>query len=458
MQAVGRQYDLSSVLDCNICYQTMTDPVMLGCSGQHNYDRICIAEWLTKQNICPECKEVIDPNKPLVGNRLINLLLDEHRAVNNAQEPTSEIKDIESIPPEDLKADDTPSESKSPEPSAPPAEDDDVSISPTKDQACILTSSKVASQRDLIPAVSPRSSVSAGQLKQIDATMPDEQFFQESFQWHKQQADLGNIDSLFWLGFMYQSGKGVEYSTHDALSYYKQAAARGHTEAIKKLRVLEECERAYMEEVARFVAPLSQLVLDCSKNDLGGKYEFNDTGNELTDASLLKINLALAQNKGLVATIAQRLQQVVGRHKYSKKVDMIPVAEFLFSSCKRENFGFILGAKLVTLFVTRDSSYIRDIVFVEVCRIRDELNKLLKKLSYLKAFEWYKKEAQKNNAEAQFILGKILIGNCGVNLDGSAYKRIDIPGSAQEQRREGTEWMRKAAANGHEESKKMFSK
>lgn len=389
MQAVGRQYNLSSILECNICFKNMTDPVMVGCSGQHSYDRGCIMEWFAKKNTCPDCQEVLDTQKPLIGNRLIKLLLDEHRNANNDQDPATEIQKVGSHPPEELKRNNPPIESKNPEPSPLPAEDKEISTSPSKDQACISVASKVDSQREHIPILDN----SAGQLDKEDAAMPNDQFFKESFQWHKQQADNGNVDSLFWLGFMCQSGKGVEYSTHDAFRYYKQAAESGHAEAQKKLQVLKECERVYREEIERFISPLSQLVFECSNNDLGGKYQFNDTGNELTDASLLRINLALAQKKGLVAVIAARLQQTMSRHKYSKQVDMIPVAEFLLLYCKSDNFLFLLGPQLVTTIKGKDTAYIRDVVFTEVCRIRRELDKLLKNLSISKALEDLKNES-----------------------------------------------------------------
>ncbi len=88
--------------------------------------------------------------------------------------------------------------------------------------------------------------------------------------------------------------------------------------------------------------------------------------NRPDQTSALKIELPLAKQLGLVKTIKERLGKLV-----TTKKDLKPLAEFVFSSCKEENFERILLVKIDMLLGAKSPH--REALFNEVCLIRDEL-------------------------------------------------------------------------------------
>ncbi|XP_040294377.1 E3 ubiquitin-protein ligase TRIM11-like [Bufo bufo] len=79
--------DLRAELDCSICLQTYTDPVMLRCG--HNFCRVCIDCALDTQDesgvyTCPECREEFQERPALMRNFALrnimaNLLVTQHK-------------------------------------------------------------------------------------------------------------------------------------------------------------------------------------------------------------------------------------------------------------------------------------------------------------------------------------------------------------------------------------------
>ncbi|XP_044128662.1 E3 ubiquitin-protein ligase TRIM11-like [Bufo gargarizans] len=79
--------DLRAELDCSICLQTYTDPVMLRCG--HNFCRVCIDRVLDTQDesvvyTCPECREEFQERPALMRNLALrnimeNLLVTQHK-------------------------------------------------------------------------------------------------------------------------------------------------------------------------------------------------------------------------------------------------------------------------------------------------------------------------------------------------------------------------------------------
>ncbi|MGH2612542.1 MAG: hypothetical protein ACRDFB_05780, partial [Rhabdochlamydiaceae bacterium] len=91
--------------------------------------------------------------------------------------------------------------------------------------------------------------------------------------------------------------------------------------------------------------------------------------------SSLKIQLPLAEAQGLIQSIEKRLEKIIENHP--KKIDLKPIATLIFSNCKEENFGLILSVQLTTLFGSKpESKPLREAVFKEVCKIREELDDL----------------------------------------------------------------------------------
>lgn len=88
--------------------------------------------------------------------------------------------------------------------------------------------------------------------------------------------------------------------------------------------------------------------------------------NRSDQTSALKIELPLAKQLGLVEAIKKRLGKIV-----TTKKDLTPLAEFVFSSCKEENFDRILLVKIDMLLGPKSPH--RNALFDEVCLIRDEL-------------------------------------------------------------------------------------
>lgn len=93
--------------------------------------------------------------------------------------------------------------------------------------------------------------------------------------------------------------------------------------------------------------------------------------NRPDQKSSLKIRLPLAQAQGLVKTAADRLNKVPN---IPEDTDLTPLAEFIFSDCKEEDFGFILNCKLNMLFSKNPE--LHQALFKEICQIRDELKLL----------------------------------------------------------------------------------
>lgn len=89
--------------------------------------------------------------------------------------------------------------------------------------------------------------------------------------------------------------------------------------------------------------------------------------NRPDQKSALKIELPLAKELGLVEAIKQRLGKII-----TTKKELTPLAEFVFSSCKEENFERILLVKIDMLLGPQSPH--RDDLFVEVCKIRDEIS------------------------------------------------------------------------------------
>ncbi|XP_044128505.1 E3 ubiquitin-protein ligase TRIM39-like [Bufo gargarizans] len=79
--------DVRAELDCSICLQTYTDPVMLRCG--HNFCRVCIDRALDTQDksgvyTCPECREEFQERPALMRclalrNIMENLLITQHK-------------------------------------------------------------------------------------------------------------------------------------------------------------------------------------------------------------------------------------------------------------------------------------------------------------------------------------------------------------------------------------------
>ncbi|KAG8546944.1 hypothetical protein GDO81_029467 [Engystomops pustulosus] len=89
--------DLREELDCSICLETFTDPVMLRCG--HNFCRVCIDQHLNRQDesaiySCPECREKFVERPALMRNITLsnivrNFLLNEPRKEVSSDPRTS---------------------------------------------------------------------------------------------------------------------------------------------------------------------------------------------------------------------------------------------------------------------------------------------------------------------------------------------------------------------------------
>ena len=59
--------------------------------------------------------------------------------------------------------------------------------------------------------------------------------YNNDFEWHKKAADNGNAEAQFYVGEMYEYGRGVKRDYAKALEWYKKAADNGNIEAQSRL-------------------------------------------------------------------------------------------------------------------------------------------------------------------------------------------------------------------------------
>lgn len=553
---------IASLLDCSICFETLTDPVLL-CSNQHTVDRACALQWLSKNPSCPECREAIDPTKPLNSNRLVVQLLDVYGNMNSSdlqqQNPEAPEVEVPSHP-----STNEPEGSPDPAsliPSAPPFEPDELpslktnaepqetstvlkvvansdrmNIAPKKAEShpledrplpptirlsfafngnsgFILFSSSVCQQ------ISERTAIQAGinfqkivdhldkkfiagsnplrkcqtieaelkqrphdpssqkktgyfmkclnegqyvlnkdktivkvllnfryvetlsgkktalpahttinnsdgfhQLDEESFSRTLEQYHQKGLPWLKSSASSGNIEAQFCLGFVYANGKGVPRSLPMAIEWYQKAADQGLIDAQNNLKVIKEHYRVMSQELEQAYTQKVIQVLQYAKNNMSGRYAYQPNGLDtdygylnLNQDSLLKIDIPLAQQHGLIDQIISRLQLVVDQNGVSNKVDLDKLVNLILLSNKRETFGWILQVTLTSLQL--NPKYLSQYLFKIVVSMKNELDECIVKYSYQNAFKWYEKQAKRNNAEALYIVGKMLYKGQGVDVN-----------------------------------------
>ena len=56
--------------------------------------------------------------------------------------------------------------------------------------------------------------------------------------WLRKSAEQGCPDGQYYLGTMFETGRGVPKSLDDALRWYRLAAAQGHANAAKRVKAL----------------------------------------------------------------------------------------------------------------------------------------------------------------------------------------------------------------------------
>ena len=60
---------------------------------------------------------------------------------------------------------------------------------------------------------------------------PSDKSDEEAVRWYQLAADQGHADALFYLGFAYTYGKGVQQSNEEGVRWYRRAADQGHADA-----------------------------------------------------------------------------------------------------------------------------------------------------------------------------------------------------------------------------------
>jgi TPR repeat protein len=56
-------------------------------------------------------------------------------------------------------------------------------------------------------------------------------------------SEQGDVDSLYNMGVIYEVGDGVERNLDTALDYYKCALEKGHPNASKKIKMIEQAKK-----------------------------------------------------------------------------------------------------------------------------------------------------------------------------------------------------------------------
>ena len=81
----------------------------------------------------------------------------------------------------------------------------------------------------------PDSELAVGIYFLRKKTPPDEA---HGFDWIMRASNQGNSGAEFWLGLMYEAGRGVKQDYHEAMVYYSAAAEHGHALAQLNLGAL----------------------------------------------------------------------------------------------------------------------------------------------------------------------------------------------------------------------------
>ena len=66
-----------------------------------------------------------------------------------------------------------------------------------------------------------------------------DQDFDKALYWYKRAIENGHSESIFNLGTLYENGQGVEKDIAMAIKYYKNAKAKGVTQATEALIEIE---------------------------------------------------------------------------------------------------------------------------------------------------------------------------------------------------------------------------
>lgn len=62
--------------------------------------------------------------------------------------------------------------------------------------------------------------------------------YEKPFKWFEEEAEKGNADAQYYLGIMYENGRGVYKNYKNAAAWYEKATDQGHAEAAYQLGVL----------------------------------------------------------------------------------------------------------------------------------------------------------------------------------------------------------------------------
>lgn len=92
------------------------------------------------------------------------------------------------------------------------------------------------------------------------------QNYTEAINWYRRTADQGDASGQTYLGWMYECGCGVPQSDTEAMAWYRKAAEQGHPEAQYRIFHLSECSYSVRQIISKTEA--DKWLYEAAKNGL----------------------------------------------------------------------------------------------------------------------------------------------------------------------------------------------
>lgn len=116
--------------------------------------------------------------------------------------------------------------------------------------------------------------------------------WKDALKWYTISAQKGNADAMYNLGYMYESGEGIDQNYPEAMKWYRKAIAKGQTNAMVALGIIYQNHDSYTEAENCFKLAADKGNTDAE--DLLGYFYFI---KERYKEALVWLNKAAIKNK-----------------------------------------------------------------------------------------------------------------------------------------------------------------
>lgn len=220
----------------------------------------------------------------------------------------------------------------------------------------------------------------------------DQKDYTNALAWYRKAADLGHADAQFWVGYLYEVGRGTDKNETEAAKWYQNAVDQKNTPAMVNLALLYEKGRGVTRDLPRALALYKQAA-------------------DLNDLSAMR-NIAYLHDNG----IGVPRDSAEALRWYRKAADMKdPSATFVVGL-------FYEQGKSVPVDYNQAVAWYTKAADLKYARAMNSLGRLYEtgrgvRQDSALAMDWYKKAAALNFADAMSNIGALYDNGVGVQRD-----------------------------------------